>query len=259
VLFKPHLQLIKPAVNTLLIALLGSASCSLCGQLGNKGMESMSNAPLMIGKSAARDAVKRGVSAAELSRAMADAMRRDGLTDPLVGGVAMGMHGEKAAVDHAISRVAQDAYAAESYERARTAAASGWFANEIVTIPKRTAKAISATESAVSSELITADEEPMRTDRGRGDFGSLQPAFLPKSGTVTAGNASTISDGAAAVVLASRDAVNRLGLLPIAKILGFADAARAPDEFPVAPADGDFNDIPINWHFWPQFFSTPAC
>eukprot|EP00035_Acanthoeca_spectabilis_P013213 m.241907 g.241907 ORF g.241907 m.241907 type:complete len:425 (+) comp15831_c0_seq8:2111-3385(+) len=186
------------------------------------GMESMSNAPLMISKAETKAAEARGSSVKDLRRSMADAMRKDGLTDPLLSGVAMGMHAEKAAADFDISRQAQDEYATISYSRALQATKQGKFGGEVVRLQDK------------SGEWVTTDDELTRTKPT--GFQHQKPAFKPEGGTVTAGNASTISDGAACVVLASGSAVARLGLRPRARLIGFADAAVTPEDFPIAPA-----------------------
>src|SRR5688572_31234383 len=137
----------------------------------------------------------------------------------------MGRAGALCAQKYHCTREAQDAFATESYGRAMRAAREGSFRAELVPVvipgPKGT------------STEVTEDEEP---GRGKPEkFGELKPAFK-KDGTITAANASSINDGAAALVLASEKAVKSHGLEPLARIDGWAGAAQAPAEFTTAPA-----------------------
>jgi acetyl-CoA C-acetyltransferase len=137
----------------------------------------------------------------------------------------MGEAGELCAEKYAISREAQDAFATESYNRARAAQKAGAFTAEIapVAVPQRNKDPL----------LVAEDEEP---GRGRLEgFASLRPAFK-KDGTITAANASSINDGAAALVLASQVAIEQHGLTPLARIVGSAATANAPEWFTTAPA-----------------------
>jgi acetyl-CoA C-acetyltransferase len=179
------------------------------------GMESMSNAPhLMRG-------TRTGTKMGPLETV--DSMVHDGLWDPY-SNQHMGNCAELCAKDKDIPRAAQDEHAAESYRRALAAIKDGTFAAEItpVKIPGKGGETVVAT-----------DEEP-----GRGNIKklpSLRPAFQ-KDGTVTAGNASSINDGAAAVVVMSSDEAKRRGLKPLAKIAGWGYHAQAPEWFTTAPA-----------------------
>lgn len=191
--------------------LLEEAGIALAG-----GMESMSNVPYYLPQ--ARRGYRMG------DGKVVDGVVFDGLWDAY-NQFHMGAGAELCAKEYGIDRAAQDAFAAESYRRARSAIASGAFAAEIapVSVPQRKGEAL----------FVREDEEPGRGDPAK--FGKLRPAFA-KDGTVTAANASSISDGAAAVVLASEDAVKRHQLQPAARILGWGSAAHAPEWFTTAPA-----------------------
>jgi acetyl-CoA C-acetyltransferase len=155
---------------------------------------------------------------------LVDGMIFDGLWDPY-NDFHMGQAGELCARELGISREDQDAFARTSYERARAALASGAFSGEIapVSIPQKRGNPVE----------VASDEEPARGDPNR--FADLKPAFS-KDGTITAANASSISDGAAALVLASEQAVKKHGLEPLARIVGWGGAAQAPEWFTTAPA-----------------------
>jgi acetyl-CoA C-acetyltransferase len=180
------------------------------------GMESMSNVPYYL--TGARNGYRIG------DQKVVDGMMFDGLFDPY-NEFPMGKAGELCAKEYDLGREAQDEFAAESYRRAKQAIASGAFKREIVAVPVPQRKG--------DAVLVDTDEEP-----GRGDpekLGKLRPAFDP-AGTITAGNASSIDDGAAAVVLATEDAVKKHGLEPLARIVGWGAAAQAPEWFTTAPA-----------------------
>ncbi|MEM6262835.1 MAG: acetyl-CoA C-acyltransferase [Bacteroidota bacterium] len=179
------------------------------------GMESMSNIPYYIPK--ARFGYKYG------DGTLIDGLAHDGLTD-VYNGDAMGVYADATAAKYGISREEQDAFAIQSYKRSAAATESGEMANEIapVTVPQRKGDPL----------VVSEDEEYKRVNFDK--LAKLRPAFT-KGGTVTAGNASTINDGAAALVLASKEAVEKYGLKPIAKIRAFADAAHAPEWFTTAP------------------------
>jgi acetyl-CoA C-acetyltransferase len=153
-----------------------------------------------------------------------DGMLIDGLTD-VYNKVHMGNCAELCAKENGISREDQDAFAVTSYERAAAAWENGAFDSEIVSveIPQRRGEPV----------VFAKDEEYSNVRMEK--IPALRPAF-DKEGTVTAANASTLNDGASAVVLASEAAVEKFGLKPIAKILGAADAAQAPEWFTTAPA-----------------------
>jgi acetyl-CoA C-acetyltransferase len=180
------------------------------------GMESMSNAPYLLPK--AREGYRLGHAQ------VIDSMVNDGLWDAYKS-VHMGDCAELCAKEKGISRADQDAYAAESYRRALRAIAAGKFKPEIVPVEIAQRKG--------PPVVIADDEEP-----GRGDvekLASLRPAFQ-KEGTVTAGNASSINDGAAALLLAGADAAAKRGWKPIARVVGAAVHAQAPEWFTTAPA-----------------------
>ncbi len=178
------------------------------------GMESMSNAPYYLDK--ARTGYRMGHGQ------IIDGMIKDGLWDPY-GNVHMGNCGEVCAKHYNFTREAQDEYAINTYKRAQEAYAAGMFANEIVPVEVKGKETIIVSEDE-QYKKVKADKIP-----------TLKPAFA-KDGTVTAANASPISDGASAVVLMSGEEMNKRGLKPIAKIIGFADAAQAPEWFTTAPS-----------------------
>lgn len=180
------------------------------------GMESMSNVPYYL--TGARNGYRMG------DGKVVDGMLFDGLWDPY-NDFPMGKAGELCAKEYGLDRKAQDAFARESYERARKATESGAFAAEIVAVPVPQRKG--------DPLLVTTDEEPEKGDPAK--FDKLRPAFDPE-GTITAGNASSIDDGAAAVVLASGAAVKQHGLEPLARVVGWGAAAQAPEWFTTAPA-----------------------
>lgn len=153
-----------------------------------------------------------------------DGMQKDGLVDAY-NHEAMGTCADLCATEHTISREEQDAFAIQSYERSKKAWEEGKFKNEVieVEVPQRRG------EPTVFSE----DEEYKNVKMDK--ISSLRPAFT-KEGTVTAANASTINDGAGAVVLMRREKAEELGLKPLATIIGFADAAQDPEWFTTAPA-----------------------
>lgn len=179
------------------------------------GMESMSNIPYYL--PTARWGSKYGHSQ------MVDGLAKDGLIDAY-GNMAMGVCADNTATKYGISREEQDEYAIRSYKLAAEATEKGWFKEEIVpvSVPQRKGDPIQVTE----------DEEYKRVKFDK--IPSLRPAFN-KDGTVTAANASTINDGASALVLVSKEKAEALGLKPIAKIVAFADAAHEPEWFTTAP------------------------
>lgn len=178
------------------------------------GMESMSNAPYYLDK--ARTGYRMGHGQ------IIDGMIKDGLWDPY-GNVHMGNCGEVCAKHYNFTREAQDEYSINTYKRAQDAYDAGMFANEIVPVE------VKGKETVIVSE----DEQYKKVKFDK--IPTLKPAFA-KDGTVTAANASPISDGASAVVLMSGEEMNKRGLKPIAKIIGFADAAQAPEWFTTAPS-----------------------
>lgn len=189
---------------------LGDADLVVAG-----GMESMSRAPYLLPKARSGQRLGHGQ--------LLDSMILDGLWDPY-GDFHMGEAAERCAAELGIGRAEQDAFARESYARARAAAASGAFAQEIVPV---------RVDNKRGETLVTSDEEPARGDPDK--LAQLKPAFR-KDGTITAANASKIDDGAAAVVLASEAAVTRHGLVPLARVVAYAHHADQPVKFPTAPA-----------------------
>ena len=191
--------------------LLGDADIVLAG-----GMESMSNVPFYA------DSVRWGNKYGNVS--LLDGLAKDGLTD-VYDGKAMGNAAELCASTCSISREEQDAFAIESYKRSQAAWEKGLFANEVVPveIPQRKGDPI----------VFAKDEEPWNVKFDK--IPTLNPAFI-KDGTVTAANASTMNDGAAALVLMSKEKADELGLKPIAKIRSYADAEQAPEWFTTTPS-----------------------
>jgi len=188
----------------------GSADLIVAG-----GMESMSNAPYLMKKHRAGARIGHDV--------VYDHMMLDGLEDAYEPGKAMGVFAEGTARDYQFTREAQDAYAIESLTRAQKAQANGWFEGEIAPVEVATRK---------GSETVARDEQPQKGDPAK--IPGLRPAFA-KDGTITAANASSISDGAAALVLAGGGWVEKSGAKPVARIVGHAAHARLPAEFTIAP------------------------
>ena len=155
---------------------------------------------------------------------MADGLQLDGLTD-VYHQYPMGNAAELCAVKYGIGRTEQDAYAIESYRRSRQATESGLFATEIVPIEIPQKKG--------GSVFIDKDEEPFQVDFTK--IPQLKPAF-DKNGTITAANASTMNDGAAALVLMDGEKADALGLKPLAILRSYADAEQAPEWFTTSPA-----------------------
>ncbi|EKB59135.1 acetyl-CoA C-acyltransferase [Bergeyella zoohelcum] len=180
------------------------------------GMENMSSVPHYYN---ARQATKLG------DVKMQDGMVTDGLTD-VYNKVHMGVCAEKCAAEYHISREEQDAFAVQSYQRSAKAWAEGKFAEEVVPveIPQRKGEPI----------IFAEDEEYKAVNFDR--IGALPTVFQRENGTVTAANASTLNDGASALILVSKEKMEELGLKPLAKIVSYADAAQAPEWFTTAPA-----------------------
>ena len=189
---------------------LGNAEIVVAG-----GMENMSLAPHIVSM---RNGVKFGQTTME------DVMQKDGLQDAF-DQVAMGTFAYATALEHKISREQQDAFAMESYRRSAAAWKSGVMKNEVipVNVPQRRGE-----------DLIVAQDEEYTNVRME-KIPALRPAFT-KDGTVTAANASTINDGAAALVLMSEEKAKALKINPLAKVEGYADAAQSPQWFTTAPA-----------------------
>lgn len=180
------------------------------------GMESMSNIPYYLTK--ARYGYKYG------NGELLDGLTYDGLTD-VYNHCAMGVCADNTAKEMSITRQQQDAYAIQSYKRSAEAWKAGKFKEEVIPVE------IIGKKGDVT--LFGEDEEYKNVNFDK--IPGLKPVFT-KEGTVTAANASTINDGAAAVVLMSKEKMEELGLKPIAKIRGFADAAHDPMWFTTAPA-----------------------
>ncbi|GMR34537.1 hypothetical protein PMAYCL1PPCAC_04732 [Pristionchus mayeri] len=176
------------------------------------GMESMSQVPFYMPRG---DTTYGGVT-------LQDGIIKDGLTDAY-DNVHMGICGEKAAAEMGISREEQDAYAISSYTRSFGLIKSGAIGPEVVPITVKTRKGVTTVEK---------DEEFTRIDFDK--IKKLKPVFK-KDGTVTAANSSTLNDGAAAVLLASEDAIKRLGVTPLARVLAYGDAAVKPIDVANAP------------------------
>jgi acetyl-CoA C-acetyltransferase len=191
--------------------MLGDADVVVAG-----GMENMSSVPHYLPGS--RNGTKLG------NITMLDGMVHDGLTD-VYDQKHMGTCADLCAKEHGISREDQDNFAIQSYERSAKAWKEGKFTEEVVpvSVPQRKGDPI----------IVSEDEEykSVRMDK----ISALRPVFT-KDGTVTAANASTLNDGAAAVILMSKEKAEALGIKPIAKIVSYADAAREPQWFTMAPS-----------------------
>ena len=179
------------------------------------GMENMSQTPHYLD---ARNGTKFG------NIITLDGISKDGLLD-VYNKVPMGNCAEICAKEHGISREDQDNFAITSYQRASAAWINGKFNDEIV--------AVSVPQRKGDPIVIKVDEEYKNVFLDK--IPSLRPAF-DKDGTITAANASTINDGASALILASKEAVDKYGLKPLAKIVSYADAAQAPEWFTTAPS-----------------------
>jgi len=180
------------------------------------GMENMSMVPHYYN---ARNATKLG------DVKMQDGMVLDGLTD-VYNKVHMGVCAEKCATDYSITREDQDQFAIQSYTRSAKAWSEGKFAEEVVpvSIPQRKGDPI----------IFAEDEEYKAVNFDR--LPTLPTVFKKEEGTVTAANASTLNDGASALILVSKEKMEELGLKPLAKIVSYADAAHEPENFTTAPA-----------------------
>ena len=188
----------------------GSADIIVAG-----GMESMTNAPYLLGK-------HRGGARIGHDR-VTDSMYLDGLEDAYDPGKLMGAFAEETAAAYQFTRADMDAYAVESLARARRAVESGAFRREITPVQIAGRKGI---------ETVSDDEQPLKADPAK--IPTLKPAFA-KDGGITAANASSISDGAAALVLTRASVAEKLGLTPIARIAGHGAHAHEPGLFTTAP------------------------
>ncbi|MFN2457985.1 MAG: acetyl-CoA C-acyltransferase [Chitinophagaceae bacterium] len=191
--------------------LLGDADVVVAG-----GMESMSNVPFYVEN--LRWGNKYGNSA------LIDGLQKDGLTD-CYSNFAMGCAADMCAAENKISREEQDAYATESYKRSQKAWEAGYFSEEIVPVQILSRKG--------EPTNIEKDEEPWNVKFDK--IAGLKPAF-GKEGTVTAANASTMNDGASALVLMSKEKAEELGVKPIAILRSYADAEQEPEWFTTSPS-----------------------
>jgi acetyl-CoA C-acetyltransferase len=187
----------------------GSAGVVVAG-----GMESMTNAPHMVN---ARGGLRYG------DGKLVDHMAWDGLTNPY-DGKAMGVFGELCADKYHFSREEQDAFAIESVKRSQAAQASGAFADEIVPVTVAGKK---------GDVQVDTDEQPGRSDVNK--VPALKPAFRKENGTITAATSSSISDGAAALILLSADDAKARGVKPLARIVAHATHSQEPEWFTTAP------------------------
>lgn len=190
--------------------LLGDADVVVAG-----GMENMSSVPFYVEN--LRWGNKYG------NTGLIDGLAKDGLTD-CYNNYAMGCAADATATANNISREEQDAFATESYKRSQAAWENGKFNDEVVPVEIQSKK---------GDVVVSKDEEPWNVKFDK--IASLKPAFT-KEGTVTAANASTMNDGAAAVVLMSSDKANELGIKPLAIIRGYADAEQEPQWFTTTPS-----------------------
>ena len=191
--------------------LLGDADIIVAG-----GMESMSNVPFY------NTHQRWGNNYGDIT--VQDGLAKDGLVD-VYDKVAMGNFADLCAKEHAISREDQDAFAVASYQKSQNATEKGLFKEEIIPI--------SIAQKKGDPIIVDKDEEPFNVKFDK--INALQPAFT-KEGTVTAANASTMNDGAAAVLLMSGEKLRELGLKPLAKIMSYADAEHDPKWFTTAPS-----------------------
>jgi acetyl-CoA C-acetyltransferase len=192
------------------------------------GMESMTNAPYLLPK--ARGGLRMGHGQ------VIDHMFYDGLEDAYDKGRLMGTFAEDCASKYSFTREAQDRFAIASLERAQKANKEGWFAWETTPI---------AIKAGKEEKFVEIDEQPFKARLDK--IPSLKPAFR-KDGTVTAANSSSISDGAAALVMMRRSSADQRGLAPLAVVMGHATHAQAPSEFATAPI-GAISKVlqPLGW------------
>jgi acetyl-CoA C-acetyltransferase len=182
------------------------------------GMESMSNAPYLLPR--VREGLRMG------NGEIVDSMIRDGLWCSFEG-CHMGISGEVVAEEYQVSRSDQDDYAAESHRRAALATREGWFKDEIVPVEVRQKK---------GTPVVVDRDEPIREDTTAESLSALKPAFK-KDGSVTAGNAPGVNDGAAAVVVTSAERANALNVVPLARIIGQATSGLAPKYVMMTPVE----------------------
>ncbi|KAJ8939453.1 hypothetical protein NQ318_023079, partial [Aromia moschata] len=201
----------KTNLSPLMALRLGDQEIALAG-----GMESMSNVPYYM---------KRGQTPYG-GVTLVDGVVFDGLTD-VYNKFHMGVCAENTAKKMGITRQQQDEYAVNSYKRSEQAYKNNAFASELVpvNVPQKRGQ---------SDIIFSADEEYKRVNFEK--FSKLATVFQKENGTVTAGNASTLNDGAAALILMTSDAANRLNVKPLARIVDYQDGACDPIDFPIAPA-----------------------
>jgi acetyl-CoA C-acetyltransferase len=180
------------------------------------GMESMSNAPYLLER--ARTGYRMG------NGTLVDSMIKDGLWDPYKD-VHMGNCAEMCVAKYSFTREEQDAFSLASYQRAQDATKRGLFRDEIVPVE------VPAKKGAPT--VVDADEEPFAAPLDK--MSSLKPAFQKEGGSVTAANSSKINDGAAALVIASEEKAREMGAKPLARVVGWAGVAQAPEWFTTAP------------------------
>lgn len=181
------------------------------------GTENMTRAPYLLDH--ARTGYRMG------DGKIVDALVHDGLWDTYAD-IHMGILGDRCATERGLSRQVQDDFAVESYRRARRAQGEGAFEAEIVPVELQHKR---------ETTVVSSDEEPLRFDEAK--LRALRPAFSD-NGTVTAGNASSVNDGAAAVCVLSQQKVDQLGIQPEARILGYTSMSRDPEWFTLAPIRG---------------------
>ncbi|WP_095011111.1 acetyl-CoA C-acyltransferase [Tsuneonella mangrovi] len=208
-------------MQTVIMASEGLASGTMDVAIAG-GMESMTNAPYLL---------KKHRSGARIGHDMAyDHMFLDGLEDAYDAGRAMGTFAQDTANEYQLTRDTQDDYAVESLRRANEAINSGAFADEVVPVTFATRK---------GEVTVDTDEQPPKGNPDK--IRTLRPAFA-KDGTITAATSSSISDGAAAVVLTRESVANDKGLAPVAKIVAMAAHAQEPKDFTTAPV-GAINKV----------------
>ena len=208
----------------------GGASVIVAG-----GTESMSNAPHYLPNM--RQGAKYG------DQTLVDGIARDGLSDAYKK-QPMGLYGEDCAKEYGISREQQDDYCIRSYKKAQAAQENGWYKEEIAPIevpggrgkPNVTVDGDDEPKNVKHSATVIHATANRSLQFNESKTKTLRPSFDPAEGTITAANASPISDGAAAVVLASEAAIQNFGLNPVAKICGWSDAAQSPSKFTTSPA-----------------------
>jgi acetyl-CoA C-acetyltransferase len=182
------------------------------------GMESMSNCPYLLAK--AREGLRMG------DASLIDSMIHDGLWDSFHN-IHMGLTGEHVSEKYHVTREEQDAYAVQSHKKAARATREGWFKDEIVPVSLPQKK---------GDPIVVNRDESIREDTSVESLSKLKPAFK-KDGTVTAGNAPGVNDGAAAVVVMSADAARRHGVTPIARIVGYATSGLEPKLVMMTPVE----------------------